>query len=233
MKTLKIIAAFACIAIGSTAFTSSAAAQQAPNADSFAPNKKYFEQEYNQRLLMDDNKAATRLWQKGQTLANCLVRSAGDEAGSYIGGAIVDDEKYGKLTEGLRQDHRSCMTEEASGVSPMIASAALAERVVMERRQTMVLGLGDASPSEAQAFIMSGGSDIDVDTIGRCVAVLAPRQAIAVLETGAGTDAELAALDTLYAAAPQCGLKERPADIPPIFQRAAAANGLYFWSARG
>ena len=84
--------------------------------------------------------------------------------------------------------------------------------------------------NEAEEFSgLVPGAAPDFAMIGRCVAVYSPGLVQAVLATEPGSREERAAIDTLYAATPECGLSQAPGKVSPSYQRGVFAMGLYRW----
>ena len=205
--------------------------QQCPSYRDRHPNAEYFSKKYDEVQMakaMGTPVLARRTWMGAQTVARCLNDQAGEKAYDLVGGAVVKDPEYKSLAKGLNRTYRSCLTDEARDLPIQIVNAALMERLVLDHREEMTPGLGDRSPRLAQAFIMQDGK-VNIDSVGRCTAVLSPAKAVAVLDTEPGSDAELESLSSVYGAAPQCGMKERP-EMASIFQRSAVAGGLYYWA---
>ncbi|MCM8557029.1 hypothetical protein [Sphingomicrobium sediminis] len=195
------------------------------------PNAETFEREFYLRQMeaaMGTPANRIKMWQEAQRVAQCLHRRAGEETDQLVGGAMLEDEKFERLANGLARRHRSCVTDESATVPGEVLNAALMELLVLNGMDTMRFGLGSVPVAQAQAFI-EGDGEVDVDAIGRCVAILSPARSLGVLESEPGTDAELQALNSLYRSAQSCGLEESPEDIDPIFQRVAVAGGLYYW----
>ncbi|MCM8557031.1 hypothetical protein [Sphingomicrobium sediminis] len=205
------------------------AAQPAGEADI---DRSYFASDLSLSNLLDDPAGAAGMVRAAGTLADCLVRAGGNSAGGLIGGPGTNDAEYARLMRGVTVTYAQCKTPRARGLHPYFVNGALAERLLLSQNRDWVPRAANVNAAQAQSFYQPQRGQSGMENVGRCAAVFSPGFVIQVLMTEAGSDAEEDALDALYAATPECGLRERPEAIPEIYQRSALAVGLWLWSNR-
>lgn len=170
-----------------------------------------------------------------QRVAECIVEEDGDQAAS-----LIAPDQYDELARAASTRYRWCLLQKAPEDAVELRNATL-ETLNSALAESMIIRDGityeDRAPmvdvNEAERF--SGvvpGADIDLDMIGRCVAVYSPGLVQRVLEAEPGSSEEQAALEQLYRTTPECGVNARPAKIPSSLQRVAVAKGLYLWTSR-
>lgn len=169
-------------------------------------------------------------------VANCMVELDGERTGRLVASA-----QYDLLARAASTRYRYCLLQKASedGVELKNASletlnGALAETLLERDGITYEDRAPLVDVNEAERF--SGvvpGARIDLDMVGRCVAVYSPGIVQRVLETTPGSAEEEAELEALYRKTPECGLGGRPEPIPASLQRLSVAKGLFLWVNRG
>lgn len=198
------------------------------------------------RAALADRAAAQRIYETpslhaqsvvwATAVADCMVEQDGDRAGR-----LVASSQYDSLARAANTRYRYCLLQKASedGVELKNASletlnGALAETLLKHDGITYEDRAPLVDVNEAERF--SGvvpGARIDLDMVGRCVAVYSPGIVQQVLETTPGSAEEAAELEALYRQTPECGLGGRPDSIPASLQRLSVAKGLYLWVNRG
>lgn len=193
-----------------------------------------FEREWSVREMMTSPETYSRAHKLASGVSECVVKRAGAEAGTLLGGPMTEDEEFEALSSALTKEHRSCIRAEAAGIPMTIVNAALAEKVILSNEHDLEPRAMSLNQDEADAFTTMGPNvSINFDIIGRCAAVYSPGLVHEVLETEPGSDGEMEALNKLYANTPECGLRESPDGAPTGYQRGVLAAGLYHWLNRG
>lgn len=157
--------------------------------------------------LMVDQKRFARHYREAHAIAECMATPA-LQAHSF---------------EEVVLARRECLGE-GEAMDGLSLRAALAERRG---------GLSAAWPDRARSIDVdqverfSGlvpGAKVDMTMIARCAAAYSPGMTATVLAGEPGdAKTEADALDRLYGATPECGLRKRPPGLSTTFQRAALA----------
>ena len=170
-----------------------------------------------------------------QRVAECIIAEDGDHAAR-----LIATDEYDELARAASTRYRWCLLQKAPEDAVDLRNASL-ETLNSALAESMIVRDGiiyeDRAPmvdvNEAERF--SGvvpGANVDLDMIGRCVAVYSPGLVQRVLDAEPGSGEEQAALEQLYRTTPECGISSRPAKIPSSLQRVAVAKGLYLWTSR-
>ncbi len=166
-----------------------------------------------------------------QTTARCIVGIGGSDAASLLGGDLTDDPQYQGVRTAVWREYRTC--SRGGRVAPLMLNYAIAEQLVLRAGSA---GLEDRASfvnmDEAEAFYGSFEGEVTLVKVARCVSVFSPGLAYKVLETPVRSEAEAAALDTLYRSTPECGVSNAPSDVGRAFERGAVADALYHWTQR-
>ena len=201
-----------------------------------ADNKDYgrhFLSEHTIRKFMQSPQDYQEIYRESAHVADCLFETMGNDSGDIVGGEGLGDADYRGLHRALLRDHPTCVGERSRGIPLSLVSSSLAERLVLENGRDAVLRPVKASRDDVSRFVASRSGGVTFEVIGRCAAVYSPALAYDVLETPVGSKEEAASLQRLYEQTPQCGLKERPSQVPSPYQRSVIAAGLYQWQHRG
>lgn len=167
-------------------------------------------------------------------MAKCAVDSVGEKAADYVD--LDWAGEYPLVVEAFEHRHKQCVNAAVRAAPVMMVNAALAEQVVVRYVPEPPLYAQGVDGAKAERFIHGADGqapDSDLATIGRCLAVYVPGFGYDMLFTNPGTKEERDALDSLYAAAPECGLQARPRKVSPVYQRNAIAMGLFAWYGMG
>ena len=167
---------------------------------------------------------------RASTIAECLVNSGRSRAPDLIGGSLAGDPGYAKLERGLRGKYESCAADLEAPA--MMISGALAERLTLAEAKSEADRAPNVNVDEATKFHGDLSGQVTLETIAGCLAVYSPGLARKVLTTDIASEAEAAALKTLYTSTPECGMQEAPAGIEAGYQRGALATALYAWTHR-
>ena len=81
------------------------------------------------RRLMTDPSSASALHEGALAIAECIARRSGDRASSYLGGGLVGDPEYERISGALTGRMQSCARSEATATAIAI-SGALAEQLL-------------------------------------------------------------------------------------------------------
>ncbi len=189
-------------------------------------NSKFYKEFDNKRLI--DPIYTSEIHDQADTIAKCIAKRGGDQAGSYLGGQLVGDPDYAHIGEALNGRLKRCVDSEAS--APAIAiSGALAEELLAARAPHFEDRAAGVSDETARKFFGNLNGAVTIDSIAGCLAIYSPGLAYKTVQSEAGSREEAAALDALYAQTPECGLSKTPSEIPVLYQRGALATALYKW----
>ena len=191
-----------------------------------------FEDNFNSKVLLGSRLEPAKKYAAAKTVVDCLIRRAPKEAGSMVGGPMTSDENYAALTKALSRRYSRCVENGASGISMALVNGALAEELLRKENATLESRAMKVDVTAAEKFYGAGQSPT-MASIGRCLAIYSPGMSKDVLLSSPGSAEEKAALSSLFAKSPECGVRATPADIPIEEQRSAVASGLYLWTHRG
>ena len=226
---LAIVIGGAALAVQSPAF---AQAGPPPPPQLSHPGATAFTNEYNTKVLLGLQNQPVAAYSAAKKVAGCVAKRTKDDAGALVGGTMSKDVNFAGLTGALMNKHKVCVTQDAVGVPMVYINDALAEELLTRQPKALQDRAALSDAAAAKSFY-GAGSDVTMDTLGRCLAAYSPGLAYRVLVTGAGTTGETQALATLYAQTPECGVPAAPNGIPAVEQRGAVAAGLYHWTHRG
>lgn len=182
--------------------------------------------------LFQDPAAAAASYNEHLSIAGCIVGLSGTRAAALLGGPHTDDPEFSDLYNAVLGRYRTCIRgREPSELSRSLLNAAIAEKLVTRERLAAASTQGDAE--RAAAFHGPLTEPLSLDTIVRCAVSRSPQLARRVLDTAPASAEEAAALGTLYAATPECGIAQAPEDVPTVVQRALLAPSLLAWGDEG
>ncbi len=184
---------------------------------------------YSLDVAFEKPEAAIESYNRGLEISDCVTKTEDNDLTTMVDGDFAKVDEFERLMTGMRKGNSFCVKSDKPAI-PFFVNAAMGERYVqsLDRTDQTILPR-PANMAAARYFFMGGKDDVSVFTIGRCVSVLSPQLALAVLDTAVGSKEETAALDRLYSATPMCGVKETPTKIPSAFQRATISTALYEW----
>ena len=188
-----------------------------------------FQAEFDARRLTNDASSAAALHEGALAIAECIARRSGDRASSYLGGGLVGDPDYERISDALTGRMQSCAREEASATAIAI-SGALAEQLLAAKPPQVQDRAQAVNEDVAHRFFGELTGAVTFDNIAGCVAVYSPGLAYKVLQAPFASEAETAALQEVYKQTPECGITAPPQAIPQLYQRGALATALYKWT---
>ncbi|HTM96618.1 MAG TPA: hypothetical protein VL100_12500, partial [Croceibacterium sp.] len=147
-------------------------------------------------------------------IAECITRRSGDKASDLLGGGLTGDADYQRLGKALNGKLRSCTSGDASATASAI-SGVLAEQLLALKAPTFSDRAIGVSENDAQAFYGDLGGRVTFDNIAGCLAVYSPGLTYKLVQTEAGSDAETAALNALFAQTPECKMSTPPTSMVP------------------
>ena len=200
-----------------------------PNSNTSNTN---FRNQYESRVVMRMEDQPQQYLASAKAVAECVVRKAKDKTGDLIGGPLTKDPEFKRLAGALTGRYKICYQDVGNGLPIVVLNGVLAEEVLRADALALPRFATPKDEAEARAFY-AGSGDITIDSVARCLSVYSPGLVNTVLQTGVGTPAEAAALETLYAETPACNVRTPPKNVPSIEQRSALAVGLYSWTHRG
>ena len=188
-----------------------------------------FQAEFDVRRLMTDPSSASALHEGALAIAECIARRSGDRASSYLGGGLVGDPEYERISGALTGRMQSCARSEATATAIAI-SGALAEQLLAAKPPHVQDRAPAVNEDAAHRFFGELTGAVTFDSVAGCVAVYSPGLAYKVLQAPVASEAETAALQEVYKQTPECGLTAPPQAIPQLYQRGALATALYKWT---
>jgi hypothetical protein len=184
-----------------------------------------FEREVDARML--DN-GLTVEGEAASKIAECLARRGGENAGGYLGGVLLKDPNYSRVTQVLKGKFSNCRRE-VGNASPFAINGALAEQLLLAEAPK----LADREPAEdklaGQMFFGDFSGPVALDNVAGCLAVYSPGLSYKVLQTKPDSPEEAAALSALYSQSPECGIAATPSGFEPEYQRGVIATALHGW----
>jgi len=165
-------------------------------------------------------------------IASCVVRRGGDQAGSYIGGALAGDPDYKRIGDVLNGRFRNCTTDAAAASASNISSA-LAEQLLAKQAPALQDRAPSVSEDAAHKFFGNLEGPVTLDNIAGCQAVYSPGLVYKLLQTSVGSSDEAAALQAIYRQTPECRMSAPPEGIDTLYQRSVLATALYKWTNPG
>ncbi len=180
-------------------------------------------------VTLDKPEAAFVSYKRGLEISDCVMKSEDVDLTTMVDGEFAKSGDFKQLMKGMRKGNSFCVKSDKPAI-PFFVNAAMGERYVqsLDRTDQTILPR-PANMAAARHFFMGGKEDVSLFTIGRCVSVLSPQLAMAVLDTTVGSKYETAALDRLYSTTPMWCVKATPAKIPAAFQRATISTALCEW----
>ena len=169
--------------------------------------------------------ASATAYARAATIAECIVRFGKNRAPDLLGGSLAGDPGYAKLERGLRGRFGDCAADLEAPA--MMISGALAERLTLAESNASADRAQSVNVDEATKFHGDLSGQVTLESIAGCLAVYSPGLTYKVLSTDIESDEETAALKALYAATPECGMREAPSGIESGYQRGALATALY------
>lgn len=201
-------------------------------------NRAGFEQmEMLNAQTMDPSnlRKSAAIYERLLSYGRCVAKINGKRAAALLA-APANSREEGLETAAIVERTSGCPSVGASLGSQMLRGS-LAEAMFNREAKDMDGPLGGKVTSEAfmkaeeKRLLAFGAADPDMSLRTSCRIAGNPTAAQALLAAKHGSDAELAAIDTLYAAAPaQCGDRTRPATLNRTLLRAMVSEGLYRWS---
>ena len=190
-------------------------------------NNTAFEREFDLRRLFTGQDNGVKAYKDAMGIAKCLYKAADGDVSPLVGGPLSDDPEYTNMKSAMRRPN-FCMRRQQPAADLLIG-ASLAEMSVLAREDDLPPRALSLDMDRAEAFYTPSDGTSTLDHVGRCTAVFSPGLSMNVMKTKVGSDAEKSALDTVYAATPECGVSSTPDSIPVVMQRAAIAFGLEAW----
>ncbi|WP_162789434.1 hypothetical protein [Altererythrobacter sp. ZODW24] len=184
---------------------------------------------YSLDVAFEKPEAAIESYSRGLEISDCVTGTEGNDLTTMVDGSFAKVDEYDRLMKGMRKGNSFCVKSDKPAI-PFFVNAAMSERYLqsLDRADQSILPK-PVNMGAARYFFMGGEEGVSVFTIGRCVSVLSPDLAMAVLDTTVGSQEEGAALDRLYSETPMCGVKSTPTKVPSAFQRATISTALYEW----
>lgn len=167
---------------------------------------------------------------RASTIAACIAQLGRNRASDLLGGSLAGDPQYTKLERALRGKYEDCAADLEAPA--MMISGALAERLTVAENKAAADRATTVNVDDATKFHGDLSGQVTLETIAGCLAVYSPGLAYKVLTTDIASEAETAALNTLYTSTPECGMQAAPAGIEAGYQRGALATALYAWTHR-
>jgi hypothetical protein len=191
--------------------------------------RQEFSRNLSSEAIFSEPEQASATYSIGTGIARCMVGVSGAKAGELIGGPNTSDANYRTLSRAIQRRYTACVRD--GSVPPMVVNYGLAEALVLRNESLSFEDRAmNVNVDEAEAFMGTVSGQATMDSIARCLAVYSPGLAHKVVLSGAGSPDEMAALHSLYAQTPECGLSAPPDAIPSVYQRGALAVALYQWA---
>lgn len=227
----KMIAAVSLVALAIAA-GAPASAQFKGSPKNEKPNNSNFQRLLDSEMLIADPAKASQLYAQGGSVGRCIVNIAGSGSAKLLGGPGSADPGYRSLAKAIGGRFSAC-SRDSGAVPVQVINYGIAEELV---RRGSFASLADRAPSvnvdDATRFQGAASGQVTVDSIARCLSVYSPGLVSKVLTTPVRSDAEAAAMQTLYRSSPECGLAAVPTSVPIPFQRGELAVALLQWTGK-
>lgn len=195
------------------------------------PTNQTLQTEFDNRKLRSNMSVSEKAYVGAVSIADCLARRGHDKAGSFLGGALMDDPNYTRIAEALTKRYRNCATNAEASTASAI-SGVLAEHLLTKETPKLEDRAAGVSEADARAFFGDLNGVVTFDNIAGCLAVYSPGLVYKLIQTGVTSDEEKAALQSLYGRTPECKMSSPPAQIDSVTQRGTLATALYKWTHR-
>lgn len=190
-------------------------------------NNTTTQKEFENRRLSTMSDAA-KLRSRANAIASCVARRAGDNAGKYVGGAIVGDPDYKHISDVLTHRFSECAGETSATVGAI--SGALVEQLLLKQAPTLPDRVTDVSDDAARSFFGDLKGLVTLENVAGCLTVYSPGLVYKLIGTEVGSPEEAAALQAVYQQTPECKMPAPPASVDALHQRGALATALYKWT---
>lgn len=195
------------------------------------PSNQTLQKEFDNRKLRSQMSDAEVAYAGASSIASCLARRGRDQAGSFLGGSLMGDPDYAKISEALTKRYSNCASNTAASTARAI-SGVLAEQLLVKQAPALEDRASGVSESTAHAFFGDLTGVVTFDNVASCLAVYSPGLVYKVIQTEIGSKGQTAALQALYQQTPECNMSAPPAQINPAEQRGTLATALYKWTHR-
>jgi len=195
-------------------------------------NNTMMQREFDNRRLNAQLSDPARLRSGANEIASCLVRRGGDRAGSFVGGALVGDPDYKRISDALTRRYSNCANGTAAATASAI-SGALVEQLLEKQAPTLPDRAQGVSEEAAQKFFGTLSGPVTLEAIAGCIAVYSPGLVYKLIQTEVGSGEETAALQAVYAQSPECKMSAPPPGVDAELQRSVLATALYKWTNPG